>query len=235
MTERQEGEVWTVDADTTLQSLLDSPECPELLRRALTGIYSWQLRNETTVRRALGASQLMPQWLAALLALGSVVTVEGGDSPERHPKPVEGPVAGQAPLRDLLEHKVQGHVIALHIPTEGSHTRWGTADVGRAAADEPIVAAFAVVKMNAGAVEEARVVLTGAWPEPVRLAETPGVLVGEPLSEDRIRAVAAAVEEEVDPQGDYLGSAAYRRAMAGVLTRRALEACAAALTAGGGR
>jgi CO/xanthine dehydrogenase FAD-binding subunit len=84
-------------------------------------------------------------------------------------------------------------------------------------------------------VVEARVALTGAWPEPVRLSEAPGMLVGGPLSEERIKAVAAAVEEEVAPQGDYLGSAIYRRAMAGVLTRRALEACDAGLTAGGGR
>jgi CO/xanthine dehydrogenase FAD-binding subunit len=33
------------------------------------------------------------------------------------------------------------------------------------------------------------------------------------------------VEEEVTPRGDFLGSEEYRRAMAGVLTRRALEQC----------
>jgi CO/xanthine dehydrogenase FAD-binding subunit len=229
MTERQDAEVWTVDAAATLQSLVDSPECPELLCRALTGVHSWQSRTETTVRQALKASQLMPQWLAALLALGAAVTVEGEDGPE------PGRSNRKVPLEDLLEHKVQGQVTALHIPAQDSHTRQGVAYVARTSADEPIVAAFATVKMNAGAVVEARVALTGAWPEPVRLSEAPGMLVGGPLSEERIKAVAAAVEEEVAPQGDYLGSAIYRRAMAGVLTRRALEACDAGLTAGGGR
>lgn len=222
MTERKEGLAWTVDADVTLQSLLDDPECPELLCRALSGIHSWQGRNETTVRRALKASRLAPQWLAALLALGAVVTVEEA-------------VEAEVPLEDLLENKISDQIAALHIPRRGSHTCWGEARVGRTPADEPIVAAFATVEANDGVVEEARVALTGVWSQPARLTHAPAALVGEPLSRERIQVVAAAVEDEVEPQGDYLGSTAYRRAMAGVLTRRALEACAAARMAGGER
>jgi CO/xanthine dehydrogenase FAD-binding subunit len=37
--------------------------------------------------------------------------------------------------------------------------------------------------------------------------------------------VANAIEGEVAPEGDFRGSEEYRRAMAGVLTRRALEQC----------
>ncbi|MGD2178257.1 MAG: hypothetical protein PVG71_10590, partial [Anaerolineae bacterium] len=131
MIERREGEVWTVDADVTLQSLVDDIGCPEPLRRALTGIYSWQVRNEITVRRALKASQRMSQWLAVLLGLGAAVTIEGEDGPEGRPEPVEREV----PLEDLLEHGTTGQVAALHIPTWRSHDRWGEAHVGRSPAD----------------------------------------------------------------------------------------------------
>ena len=55
--------------------------------------------------------------------------------------------------------------------------------------------------------------ITGAWPEPLRLAEAAARLVGGPLDAEHIQAVAEAVEEEVAPQGDFLGSAEYRRAM----------------------
>jgi len=95
--------------------------------------------------------------------------------------------------------------------------------VARTLADEPIVAAIAVVALDGDVVGQARVALTGAWPEPLRLAEAAARLVGGPLDAEHIQAVAEAVEEEVAPQGDFLGSAEYRRAMAGVLTRRALE------------
>jgi CO/xanthine dehydrogenase FAD-binding subunit len=97
--------------------------------------------------------------------------------------------------------------------------------VARTPADQPIVAAVAVVQMSNNLVEWVRVALTGVWPEPVRLANAPTGLMGGPLKVVYIEAVAEAVETEVAPEGDFLGSEDYRRAMAGVLTRRALEEC----------
>jgi CO/xanthine dehydrogenase FAD-binding subunit len=171
------------------------------------------VRNETNVDRTLKASQLMPQWVAALLVLGATVTVDGDEG------------ADEVPLNALVKKEVKGEVTALHIPMFGANAVWGEAHVARTPSDAPIVAAFSVLTMNGEAVETARLALTGVWPEAVRLAEAGDVLVGEPLGKDRIAEVAAAVEDEVEPVGDYLGSEAYRRAMAGVLARRALEAC----------
>jgi len=212
-------EVWSVDADASLQSVLDSPECPSLLRQTLTGVLSWQTRNETTVRRALMSPHIVPQWVAALLALGATVTVDGD----------AGPV--DAPLEALLQRKVEGRVSALHTPPSppyeggGGRVRWGESLVARTPADEPIVSAIAVVEVEGGVVRQARVALTGVWPEPARLAAAPARLVGSSLDEVDFLPVAAAVEEEVAPRGDFRGSEEYRRAMAGILARRALEQC----------
>jgi len=213
MNERVEDGVWTVEPEASLQSVLDDPACPGLLRRALTGVHSWQVRNETHVERTLRASQLMPQWIAALLALGATITVDGGDDEE------------EVALVKLVRRETTGDITALHVPLSGPAMRWGEAHVARTPSDDPIVAAFAVVEAEDGAVAAARIALTGVWSEPVRLAEAANGLVGEALSEEAIREVAAAVEKGVEPVEDYLGSEAYRRAMAGVLTRRALEAC----------
>jgi CO/xanthine dehydrogenase FAD-binding subunit len=210
------GEVWSVDADAPLQSALDSPGCPPLLRQTLTGVLSWQTRNETPIRRALTAPRVAPQWVAALLALGATVTVEGDAGP------------AEVSLESLLQRRAEGRASALHVRVGG--LRWGEAHIARTPADEPIVAAVAVVEaaetaVDYGVVHHARIALTGVWPEPVRLAEAPAQLVGGALDEAGIRAVAEAVEKEVAPRGDFLGSEEYRRAMAGVLTRRALEGC----------
>ncbi len=232
------GGVWSIEADAPLQSVLDSLQCPSLLRQTLTGALSWQVRNETPVRRALASPRIAPQWVAVLLALGATVTVEGEAGPE------------EVPLGRLLQRGVKGRVSVLHTPPappceggstspgppyEGGSTppsppyeggvRWGEAHVARTPADKPIVAAIAVLEMEGGIVRQARVALTGVWPEPVRLARGPTRLVGGPLDEERIKVVAEAVEGEVAPAGDFLGSEEYRRAMAGVLTRRALEQC----------
>jgi CO/xanthine dehydrogenase FAD-binding subunit len=59
----------------------------------------------------------------------------------------------------------------------------------------------------------------------VRLARAASLLIGGALDVAAIEAVASAVAEEVEPQGDYLGSVEYRTAMASVLTRRALNEC----------
>ncbi len=196
--------VWCIDADASLQEVVDDQGCPPPLRGTLMRVLSWQTRNETTVRRALASPRLAPQWMAALLALGATVTVEGDDGPTE----VSLAEAGSSCLS------------VLRVGVDG--LRWGEAHVARTPADEPIVAAVAVVRLEGSIVQQARVALTGVWSETVRLAEAPARLVGGLLDEDAIRSVAEAVEQEVTPKGDFLGSAAYRRAMAGLVTRRAL-------------
>ena len=202
---------WSIGGDASLQAVLDRGDTPALLRRALRGVLAWQTRNQTTVRRALTAAGVAPTWVAALLALGASVTVETDGK------------AADLPLETYLKQRVEGRVSALHLPD--ADRRWGEAHVARTPADQPIVAAVAVAELDGSTVRQARVALTGVWPEPVRLAAAPARLVGGPLDEEPIRAVAAAVEQEVDPSGDFRGSAEYRRAMAGVLTRRALQEC----------
>jgi carbon-monoxide dehydrogenase medium subunit len=204
---------WSIEADAPLQAVLDRTDTPPLLRRTLTGALSWQIRNETSVGRALKATRTAPQWLAALLALGATVTIDGEGGPT------------QIPLEALLQREAEGKVSGLHVPPGGPGQRWGKAHVARTPADIPIVAAVAVVELADNIVHQARVALTGAWPETARLAEAPAQLVGAALDETAIEAVAAAVEQEAAPRDDFLGSQEYRRAMAGVLTRRALEAC----------
>jgi len=213
MNEPEGPRVWTVDPGASLQSVVGGPWCPSLLRGALTRAHSWQRRRDTTVLRSLGASRLMPQWSAALLVLGATVSLDGGEGGDG------------VPVEALLGGAVEGTLTALHIPIPGPDTGCGEAHVARTPSDEPIVAAFALVRFGGGVVEAARVALTGVAPEAVRRAEAPARLVGEPLTRERIAEVAGAIEDEVAPVGDYRGSEGYRRVMAGVLARRALEAC----------
>ena len=202
---------WSIGADASLQEVVDSPGCPPLLRQTLSGALSWQTRNRRQVGRALASPSIAPQWSAALLALGATVTVEGEAG------------SFETPVEALLQQRAQGQITALHVKTKC--VRWGEAHVGRTPADEPIVAAIAGVQLNEGVVRQARIALTGVSPKPVLLTKAAARLVGTSLGAEDIRAVAETVEEEVAPKGDFLGTEEYRRAMAGVLTRRALEQC----------
>lgn len=96
--------------------------------------------------------------------------------------------------------------------------------IARTPRDEAIVAAAVSLTVHEGVCREVRVALAGACPQPRRFAEVEAVLEGQaPTAAVRQRAAEAAVAV-ADPVADYRGSAEYRRAMAGVLTRRAVEA-----------
>lgn len=207
-------ETWSVEAGASLQSILDRPDTPPLLRQALTGPHSWQMRNETPIGRALKAPRLAPEWVAALLVLDASVVLEGDAGPM------------EVSLEVLLDGSFREEILTLHVPlAAGERLHWGAARVARTPADGPIVSAYAVVGVVAGVVQRARLALTGVSPDTVYLSDAASDLVNAELNEERIRHVADGVEQQVTPEGDFLGSAEYRRAMAGVLARRALEEC----------
>jgi len=214
MEKGQTKQTWSIAADAPLQSILDRADTPSPLRQTL-GALSWQARGETPVGRALASPRIAPQWVAALLALGATATVE--EEGQRSERPLQALLQGDR-ARDLL---------ALQVDPPGPGQRWGRAGVARAPGEEPIVAAVALVELEGDVVREIRLALSGAWADPARLAQAPARLMGNRLTAEHIEEVAAAVEAEVEPQGDFLGSAEYRRAMARVLARRALEQCMA--------
>jgi carbon-monoxide dehydrogenase medium subunit len=208
----------TIGAHVSLQAIYETPKVPDLLQLALSRPLSWQARNENTLIQIVQSPNLAPQFVAALLAWDAQAIFGKG----------EGPLAGY--LLRTLPHG--GGLSAIRVPVDVPGRVWGESHVARTPADEPIVAAIAVVDLGDDppgelhhVVRQARLALTGAWREHARLAESASLLLANTLSDDRIRQVVAAVEHEVSPRDDFLGSADYRRSMAAVLTRRALENC----------
>ena len=201
-----------LNAGASLQDVHQASGIPDLLASTLGGSLSWQSRNENTVLRVMQSPTLAPRFVAALLALG--VRVLSGDDEEE-------------PLADYLERTEARDVpaSAIRIPIEVPGRAWGEAHVSRTPADQPIVAAVAVLDLTSGEVRQARLALAGTWRGPVGLAGSVESLVGGPLDEKRISEVAEAVGREVEPRSDYRGSADYRRALAAVLARRSLEDC----------
>jgi aerobic carbon-monoxide dehydrogenase medium subunit len=84
-----------------------------------------------------------------------------------------------------------------------------------------------------GRVHAARLAAGAAGPKVVLLEQAAERLLGQfPTDEDVLHEAAAAARDEVSPTGDQRGSADYKRAMTEVITRRAVRACAAVITAG---
>ncbi|MDE3088318.1 MAG: xanthine dehydrogenase family protein subunit M [Chloroflexota bacterium] len=83
--------------------------------------------------------------------------------------------------------------------------------------------ACALTLDSKGACADARIVLLGLGVQPIDARGAAKQIIGAKPNADAIRAVAEAVDAEIDPGSDIHASAEYRRHLAKVLTRRALE------------
>ncbi len=195
-----------------LQKALDHPQLPDVFRVTLEDTI-WQWRNEITVERSILSTNLLPAWVAALLAWGAEVSFQGDEK--------------TTPLATFLQHTAShpGKVKNLRIPLEVSGRVWGRDQVARTPSDSPIVSVTCVLDLDGDLVREARIALTGVWERKVRLADAANLLEGQRLGDEIIQKTASAIQDEVHPPSDFLGSANYRREMAGLLTRRTLAAC----------
>jgi carbon-monoxide dehydrogenase medium subunit len=93
----------------------------------------------------------------------------------------------------------------------------------RSAEDYATVGVAALGEVQDGVCTTVRVALAGAGPTPVVATGVQRELTGQPATAEAIRRAAEAVVEDVDPLDDARGSADYKRDMAVVWTRRALE------------
>jgi CO/xanthine dehydrogenase FAD-binding subunit len=93
-----------------------------------------------------------------------------------------------------------------------------------------IVGAGAVITVTDGTVTDARVAITALAPVIHRVPEAEAALVGTEGGAGPLAAAAAAAAEASRPISDVRGSADYRRAMAAVMTRRAVAVALARAT-----
>lgn len=70
---------------------------------------------------------------------------------------------------------------------------------------------------------DVRIALGSVGATPIRAREAETVLRGQPIKAEALREAAEKAKEAVDPVSDFRGSAAYKKEMAGVFVRRALE------------
>lgn len=110
------------------------------------------------------------------------------------------------------------------IPPMAARSGWAIDEVARRHGDYALAGVAAVVSLDeAGRVAGARVALISVHDRPVLAAHAMRVLIGETPSASAIDAAAdAAAARDADPSSDIHATAAYRRHLVSVLTRRAL-------------
>ena len=95
----------------------------------------------------------------------------------------------------------------------------------RTADDYATVSAAAVLTLDKSkkTVSDVRIALGSVGTTPIRATAAEGVLRGQPVKAEGLAEAAEKAKEAVDPISDFRGSAGYKKEMAGVFVRRALE------------
>ncbi|MFQ5656661.1 MAG: FAD binding domain-containing protein [Candidatus Methylomirabilales bacterium] len=115
--------------------------------------------------------------------------------------------------------------IRVPLPAAGAGTAY--AKLGHPASGYAVVSAgVLVIRQPSGQCESARVVIGGLGSGPRRSSATEAALQGQPLNPEVIAAAAAKAAEGADPDDDLYASVDYKRHMATVYARRAIEEAA---------
>lgn len=201
----------------SLQTLVDDPQVPAILKSSLTRTVNPNLRNGASVGEGVIAQRPLREWLAALVALDALVQHHQDGKLQEH--------SVEQFVNEVHGPDYRGFVTQIILPTLDAGTYLGNAQVSRTPADNPIVNAVVRVTLaDDGEVTQACAVLGGASDTPVLRIDLQN-LVGNPLNDTYVEHTAKPIGSLVNPVADYKGSVEYRREMARVCVRRALQQC----------
>ena len=118
-------------------------------------------------------------------------------------------------------------LVAIEIPPMAPRTGWGFLEMARRHGDFALAGVACTLTLDdTGTCEDARIVAFGIGDGPVLCTAAAEVLVGATPGLEVFREAASVVASDVTPSSDVHASAAYRRSLVEVLTRRALARAA---------
>jgi len=116
-------------------------------------------------------------------------------------------------------------LVEIQIPSMPDRSGWSLKEVARRPHDFALVGVAAVLTLDdKDHCTKARLVYLSAGDGPISAPEAAEMLIGEQITADLITAAAEkASADEIDPGSDIHATSEFRRHLANVLTRRALE------------
>ena len=193
-----------------------------LVAEAVRYVAHPQIRNRGTLGGNLAHADPASELPAVMLALGARFRARSS----RGERWIDAQAFFRGPLTTALGPEEM--LVEIAIPPLPAPSGACFLEVARRRGDYALVGVAAVVTLGAdGKCTAAALALCGAGATPVRAARAAGPLVGRRAGETEIRDAAAAIDGEIDPATNVHATAAFRRHLAGVLTRRALATAAA--------
>ncbi len=217
---REEDGRITIGALTTHAEVADSSlllsKCP-LLPETAAEIGDVQVRNRGTLGGSLAHADPAADYPAAILALDAEI-VAASTSGTRTIPAAEFFV-------DMLTTQLRPGEILTQVRILPLAPRTGTAycKLHQLASGFAIVGVAARVTVSKGKIEDVAVGITGVGPKAYRAEEVEKALRGKKLTPKLVADAARHAAQGVEPLSDLHASAEYRREMAAVFARRALE------------
>ncbi|MBT3313131.1 MAG: hypothetical protein HN390_00820 [Anaerolineae bacterium] len=194
----KKGSTLEIGATATLQDLLDSPDTPEALKKAIQHEASLNTRNIATVAGTLVASDGRSPFVTMMMALDAKITLHNTSNEEENVQ-----VGDFLPMHEeLLKNKLITQI------SISSNTNSAYEYVARTPADKAIVCA-ALTQWSAG---RTRLVI-GGWGESPSLA----------MDGKGAEGIEIAAKNAAHDATDQWASAEYRQDVAATLAKRCLE------------
>jgi aerobic carbon-monoxide dehydrogenase medium subunit len=217
--QREDGQ-WRIGAMTRHADLQDNADLG-IVAKAASLIADQQVRNRGTIGGSIAHGDPASDLPTVLVALDGTITItaQGGGTRE---------VAAGDVFQDYLTTAVgPGEILTeIRLPAMDGWG-YGYEKFNRRSEDWAMVGVVALVKKAAdGSCEDVRIGLTHMASTPLRASATEATLRGKGLDAQSIGAAAEQAAEGTDPPGDLNATPDYKRHLARVLTRRALEQAA---------
>jgi carbon-monoxide dehydrogenase medium subunit len=215
--QREDGS-WRIGAMVPHAELEHTPELG-LIARAAGTIADPQVRNRGTIGGSLAHGDPASDLPGVMLASEGTVTVQGPGG--------QRTLEASELFRDYLETALDPDEVLTEIRLPALEG-YGFAyqKFNRRSEDWAMVAVSALVKQTGDICEDVRIGMTNMGSVALRARAVEDALRGQPLTAERIAQASEAAAEGTDPPADLNASADYKRHLARVLCRRALEEAA---------
>lgn len=198
----------TITCTETLETIFTQNDLHPVLHELLRRI-TYQERVETDLLTSLRAKNSYPEWVAGLAAIDPIAELIDEKA---------------VPLSTLLENKTQAlkDLKEIHLDLH-SNAMLAYDQVSNTPAGRPIVAVIVFIDFDKEGITKLRIAATGVSKTPYFYADFSKEMEGKQLSRNMVAGIGEKFLKMITPADTYMGSAAYRKEMAGVLVERILS------------
>jgi carbon-monoxide dehydrogenase medium subunit len=214
---------YRIGACMTVSEIAESPSLHQSLSALVQGARNLGtplIRNLATIGGNLGSARPAADLPPSLMVYGARVTL--ASSVGRRVIPIDQFFVGPG-LTEIQPNEILSE-IHMDIATQGCGASYLGLGIRKAQDCNLVnVASFLQLDKDAHTIQTARIVMGSVGPTFLRTAKAENILVGEKATEPLFKKAAEASCLDSRPIDDFRGSAAYKRAMVGVLTFRTLN------------